>query len=91
MAEVFSLVDSDDLPKSGPEESVVILGQIEKGKKKRRIIYDQPEVPSTDAMQSELLEFLRCVAKGTRPLVSGEDGLHALEVAIKITNIIHKN
>ena len=91
MAEVFRLVDSDDAPKGGPEESTVILGQIEKGTKKRQIIYDQPEVPSEDAMQSELKNFIRCVTEGKQPLVSGEDGLHALEVASEITNIIKQN
>lgn len=91
MSEVFRLVDSDSSSQGGPEESVVIIGQIEKGKRKRQIVYDQPEVPSGDAMQSELQDFLRCVAQGTQPVVSSEDGLHALEVASEITKIIRQN
>ena len=34
-------------------------------------------------MRNELEHFVECVEKGKKPLVSGEDGLHALKVAIK--------
>lgn len=84
LTEVFKLVDpSEDLP------NTVVLGQIEKGAKKRHIIYDQPPIPSEDAMQSEWLSFFNALESNSSPLVSGEDGLKALVVAQKITEIVN--
>ncbi len=37
-----------------------------------------------DALRDEIRSFLDCVATGTKPRVSGEDGLAALEVAFRI-------
>jgi len=36
-----------------------------------------------EPLRNELEHFVECVEKGKKPLVSGEDGLHALKVAIK--------
>lgn len=83
LTELFRLVDEQaDMP------STIILGQIEKGKKKRHIIYDQPVTPEEDAMEAEWRSFLRCLHGGEKPVVSGEDGLKALTVAAEITKII---
>ncbi len=38
-----------------------------------------------DALRAEIESFLRCARSGARPVVSGEDGLRALETAIRIT------
>ncbi len=38
-----------------------------------------------DALRAEIESFLSCVRLGTRPVVTGEDGLRALETAIRIT------
>ncbi len=83
LTELFRLVDDEaDMP------STIILGQIEKGKKKRHIIYDQPVTPEEDAMEAEWRSFLSCLHSGRKPVVSGEDGLKALTVAAEITRII---
>ena len=37
-----------------------------------------------DALKAEIDSFLQCVRSGKRPVVSGEDGLRALETAIRI-------
>ena len=37
-----------------------------------------------DALKAEIESFLQCVRSGKRPVVSGEDGLRALETAIRI-------
>jgi predicted dehydrogenase len=37
-----------------------------------------------DALADEIADFLRCVRDGARPLVSGRDGLRALEVATEV-------
>lgn len=39
-----------------------------------------------DALRAEIESFLRCVRDGERPVVTGEDGLRALETAMRITS-----
>ncbi|MBI2429718.1 MAG: Gfo/Idh/MocA family oxidoreductase [Ignavibacteriales bacterium] len=68
--------------------STMLLGQIGEGKKKRSIIYEQPEIKKINALKYELESFISAVQNGTRPIVNGEDGRHALEVAQEIMNKI---
>ncbi|AMN47224.1 UDP-N-acetyl-D-glucosamine dehydrogenase [Steroidobacter denitrificans] len=42
-----------------------------------------------DALQAEIEAFLRSVLEGTAPLVSGEDGLRALQTALQITEMVN--
>ena len=56
-----------------------------------------PDINSTeniyedgDALQTEIAAFINCVQQGTEPLVSGEDGLRALEAATRITEMLTK-
>ena len=42
------------------------------------------ELDRGDAILAEIEAFLHAVRRGERPLVSGEDGLRALETAIRI-------
>jgi predicted dehydrogenase len=41
-----------------------------------------------DALKAEIESFLDCIATGKPPLVSGEDGMRALETAIRITELV---
>lgn len=43
------------------------------------------EIKEADALADEIESFLDCVAGRTQPLVSGTDGLHALEIASRIS------
>ena len=86
LSEVFRLVDVD-------AEAVVptmMLGEIELGASKRKIVYEQPPVKEVNALQFELELFADAVRTGKAPLVTGEDGLHALEVAHKIMEKIRQ-
>ena len=42
-----------------------------------------------DALKAEIESFLDCIRNDRRPIVSGEDGLRALETAIRITDQVH--
>jgi predicted dehydrogenase len=42
-----------------------------------------------DALRMEIEAFLRCVREGKPPVVSGEDGMRALETAIRISGMVH--
>ncbi len=80
LTEVFQLVDG-----ATTEQNTLILGQIDKGTKKRNIIYNKLDLPEDDAMQAEWKSFFRAIETGEKPVVSGKDGLKALQVANEIT------
>jgi predicted dehydrogenase len=44
-----------------------------------------------DALRDEIAAFLKAVRTRTEPVVTGEDGLRALETATKITELVHKS
>lgn len=77
LAEVFRLVGEDERDVQG----TLMLGEIGSGKHKRKIVYEQPVVKDVNALKYELELFLTTIKKGVRPVVSGEDGRRALEVA----------
>lgn len=55
------------------------------------IIHEQKEFAKGDALFEEIKAFIKCIEEDSTPLVTGEDGLHALETADKITSLIHIN
>jgi len=52
---------------------------------------DEENLEQGDALKSEIESFLDCIRNNKRPVVSGEDGLRALETAIRITEQVHAN
>jgi predicted dehydrogenase len=76
-AEVFRLVDKDAPDVSG----TLMLGELGSGAVNRKIVYEQPEVKDVNALKLELEQFLSSIREGRPPIVSGEDGKRALEVA----------
>jgi predicted dehydrogenase len=77
LAEVFRLVGDDE-----PEvKGTLMLGEIGHGKRKRKIVYEQPEVKDVNPLKYELELFAAAVRDGTRPVVAAEEGMRALEVA----------
>jgi predicted dehydrogenase len=66
----------------------MLLGQIGEGKKKRNIVYEQPEVKEVNALKYELESFVNAIREKKEPVVSGVDGRRALEVAQQILNTI---
>jgi predicted dehydrogenase len=52
---------------------------------------DEENLDQGDALKSEIESFLDCIRNNKRPIVSGEDGLRALETAIRITEQVHAN
>jgi len=71
--------------KSVPDEVLlkIATGEIEGGLES---IVDYEDLPldGADSLELELGAFVDCVASGGEPIVSGEDGLRALEVAMEI-------
>jgi predicted dehydrogenase len=86
LAEVFRMVDEDE-----PEvQGTMMLGRIDAGTHKRKIVYEQPEVKERNALKYEMELFADAIRSGTPPVVSGEDGKRALEVASVIMEKIQQ-
>lgn len=85
-AEVFRLIGGDDATSS----NTMMLGQIDSGKVKRNIVYEQPEIKDVNALKYELEMFIDAVQHEKQPLVTGEEGLRALQIAHQIMKRIHQ-
>jgi predicted dehydrogenase len=77
VAEVYRLVPADKQLLT----PAISFGEMGIGDKKKRVIYEQPEIKEVNALKYELELFVRSVLAGHNPVVSGEDGLRALKVA----------
>jgi predicted dehydrogenase len=79
LTELFRLGDTNE-----ENLTAINLGQIDKGKHKRNILYEKPAVPESDAMQAEWKSFFHALDTNSTPIVSAADGLNALKVAMQI-------
>src|ERR1035437_12643 len=77
VAEVYRLVPADQQLLT----PAISFGEIAVGDKKKRVIYEQPEIKEVNALKYELEIFVNSVTAGKNPVVTGEDGLRALKVA----------
>ncbi len=84
ISEIYKLVNPDE------EFIGISYGVIGTGEKRRRIIYEQPEIPVVNAMKYEQAMFVKSIKENLPPIVSGEDGKKALEVAQYIIDVIEK-
>jgi predicted dehydrogenase len=55
------------------------------------VTIEEANLEQGDALKSEIESFVGCIRNERRPVVSGEDGLRALETAIRITEQVHAN
>jgi predicted dehydrogenase len=55
------------------------------------VTIEESNLEQGDALKSEIASFLDCIRNDRQPIVSGEDGLRALETAIRITEQVHAN
>jgi len=85
-SEVYRLLPVDENVPAG-----LSFGEIGIGDKKKRLIYEQPQIKEINALKYELQLFVNSVLENTKPLVSGEDGLRALIVAEEIIKKIKES
>lgn len=69
----------------------ISFGEIGIGEKKKRLVYEQPESKEINALNYELQLFVDAVLQNKSPVVSGEDGLRALQVAETIIQKIEES
>lgn len=90
--EVYRLVEAEKLSEEEKKKKTVV-GNIPVDKVGKTVIYERPEVEDLDMLTAEIRSFVNAVKTKTPPVVSGEDGKKALEVAMKIKEKAeeHKN
>jgi predicted dehydrogenase len=54
-----------------------------------QVAIEEQSFDQGDALKVEIEAFLRAIREGTPPVVSGEDGLRALDTAIQIAKLVH--
>jgi predicted dehydrogenase len=82
--QMFRLAHADEENQPG----TLMLGEIDKGAVKRKILMGAPSAPEGNAIDMEQRAFFHAIATGTQPPVTGEDGLNALRVAVEILKSI---
>ncbi len=84
IAEAYRLLSAD----TDIDPGLFSFGEIGIGDKKKKLVFEQPVQKELNALQYELQMFVDSILKGTKPVVSGSDGLKALKVAELILNKI---
>lgn len=77
VSEVYRLIPVNEKPGA----AMISFGEIGVGERKKRVVYEQPELKEINALKYELELFVDAVINDKQPKVSGEDGLKALRVA----------
>ncbi len=77
VSEIYKLLPLDQ----SIDSSLITFGEIGVGEKRKKLVYEQPEVKEINALEYELQLFVDSILNKKRPVVSGEDGLKALKVA----------
>lgn len=81
-ADVYALADpGQDAPEG---EKPVMLGQIEKGSKPKEIRYSKYDREDRNPLRDEIISFVNAIESDSTPIVTGEDGRRALQVASEI-------
>lgn len=84
VTEIVRMEEIDQMP-DDPFALVLDLG---KDKKKRRIIFDKPEINSINAIEEELRSFSQSIIHNVTPPVTIDDGYQALHMAQMIIDRI---
>lgn len=68
------------------EDPFAMILELGNDKPKKQIYFEKPKVEPNNAIKEELTSFYYSIQNNSQPLVSIEDGYHALDVAYKIIN-----
>ena len=70
---------------------VAYPGEIPEGQNFPEIVYESHSITPSQPLDAELEHFINAVRDGNKPLVTGEDGMEALRVAMQVTDIINQS
>ncbi len=57
---------------------------------RNQVILEERNYEQGDALEFEIAALLKAIRERQPPVVSGEDGLRALETATRITQMVHE-
>ena len=80
LEKVSEVVRMEEIDKE-PDDPFALVLDLGEDKKKRRIYFERPEVPSINAIKEELDSFKESIVNNTIPLVNIDDGHMALKLA----------
>ena len=69
------------LKSSEEQDPFAIVLDLGKGRKKKQIYFENPNIEANNAIKDELKSFADAINNNTEPIVTIEDGFHALETA----------
>ncbi|MCF8409108.1 MAG: Gfo/Idh/MocA family oxidoreductase [Crocinitomicaceae bacterium] len=84
----LEVVEMEDI--LGEPDDFDIVFDPGKGKTKKKILFNKPDLAPSNAIKEELISFYQSITEDTTPVVSGEDGLKALEIAYLIIERLKK-
>ncbi|NQV36719.1 MAG: Gfo/Idh/MocA family oxidoreductase [Candidatus Marinimicrobia bacterium] len=83
LTEIYRVFEKDQ-----KDHESILTAPLDNNGRHREISYEKPSVTSFDAMQMELTNFVRSIRGKEKPIVDGKAGRDALDLAIKIHNMI---
>ena len=83
LTEIYRVLDPDE-----PDVNSIQKVPFHYGGKTKRIVYEKPDLPSFDALKAELENFTNSVKGSATPIVDGQAGKNALELATNIHDLI---
>jgi len=83
LTEIYRVLDLEE-----PDANAIQDVPFHYGGKTKRIVYEKPDLPSFDALKAELENFINSVKGSATPIVDGQAGKKALELAINIYDLI---
>ena len=86
LTEIYRVLDPEE-----PDPDAIQDVPFQYGDKKKKIVYEKPEIPTLDALKAELENFANSVQGSATPIVDGLAGKNALELATNIHDLILKD
>lgn len=85
----MEVVQMEDVKgESSPYDMIMEMGE---GKPSKKILFDKPDIKTSNAILEELRSFAQAINNNTSPIVSIEDGLNALDVAERVLEKLKMN
>lgn len=82
--DVYRLAEKDEV--SNTAIPAMMLGEIDAGNHSRAIVFEQPTIPSINAIAEEHAAFIRSIAHGDPIAVTAHEAMEALRIAEVIAN-----
>ena len=83
LTEIYRVLEADqDDPDALETASLEAYGN------HKKIVYEKPDINQFDALEMELTNFIQSINGNDKPIVNGQAGRNALDVAVKIHDMI---